>query len=449
LIKKGEKHGLLQDRRNVLSQINKKEMAVALRTFCRCRVKVIVYFLVVLFMLILEYSNAVAQSQMSFTYNSKNYIVAIDCRYIDIVNISTEGITLTVKVKGNYSLDSLCLSGNSNACRLKNDRLTARLVDFEGGAGARYRGEIPLFSGLSDVQSFYMRIPDEKNQLFFECRDSLITDGSNLPCRYFSINIYRNYQDTLLHKDGVHLKPKVFVKHVDSFLTEHPVIKSALFASNFVETHGAYNLFYSLNPTVKTDSAAYKLGVKFPVLPSFKKAKRRFSRLYKRYGDKEGPFTFASNLLEKEENITAIETPVNRSPENSWGRLRNALCMSNNSVGGFTPRNYSFTENEKFVFVIFKIGNDGVPQFLKNRYVVYYSPNNSPRELNTAANATYGFALMQAIIYNIKIYDQVSMRFVRASDVTIDPLLYFKRHQVYEEKGGGKWWNIAIQVFDK
>ncbi len=425
-------------------------MIFALRTFYKCRVKVIIYFLVVLFRLLLEYSNAIAQSQMSFTCNSKNYIVAIDCRYIDIVNISIEGVTLTIKVKGNYSLDSLCLSGNSNACRLKNDRLTARLVDFEGGTGARYRGEIPIFSGLSDVQSFYMRIPDEKNQLFIECRDSLITDGSNLLCKYFSINIYRNYQDTLLHKDGVHLKPKVFVKHVDSFLMEHPVIKSALFASNFVETHGAYNLFYILNPAVQTDSTGlYKLGVKFPILPSFKKAKRRFSRLYKRYGDKEGPFTFASNLLENDENIAAFETPANRWPENALGRFRNAFCMSDNSVGGFTSRHYSFTENEKFVFVIFKIGNDGLPQFLKNRYVVYYSPNNSPRELNMAANATYGFAIMQAIIYNIKIYDQVSMRFVRASDVTIDPLLYFKRRQVYEEKGGGRWWKIAIQVFDK
>jgi hypothetical protein len=193
-----------------------------------------------------------------------------------------------------------------------------------------------------------------------------------------------------------------------------------------------------MNPGLRNkDNVPSNYSIKYPVLPKFKSFRKAFNKRYKKDKKRNGPYiyTFKNENNDKEEMVFVNSNRRSIfNSEVSSGEAR----MNNN--------NY-YAKTKKFVFVFFKLDATNHIQYQLYKYkVVYYSEDqkNNPDEYNQSGDATYGYALLTAHIYDVEVYDQTNNnKKVNISDDTVDPNEIIQRFDLYK-----KWNKILIQVYD-
>lgn len=224
-----------------------------------------------------------------------------------------------------------------------------------------------------------------------------------------------------------------------TIVNKDTLIHSKMMALGYVPTQGAKTLFYAMNPGLRDkNEVPSNYLIKYPVLPKFKSFRKAFNKRYKKDKKRKGPYiyTFKNTNNDKEEMVFV----------NS-----NRRSIFNNEVspgeGGVNYGRYYVAKTKKFVFVFFKLDAANHIQYQLYKYkVVYYSEDqkNNPGEYNQSGDATYGYALLTAHIYDVEVYDQTNgNKKVGISDDSIDPNEIIQRHDLYK-----KWNKILIQVYD-
>jgi hypothetical protein len=223
-------------------------------------------------------------------------------------------------------------------------------------------------------------------------------------------------------------------------VSKHQFLQQKFTTSKILATKGAYNLFYALNPELKEKTEVpsnYKIV--YPTLPKFRPVKKRFNKRFKKDKKRDEPFIYTTkgeghNYFQE----VALGGMTNKSFYKPSGSF---LADETNGQAYFAGK------IKKFVFVIFKIGANGNPEILENRYkVVYYTDNVKGDEslYNKIGNATYGYAPMKASIYNVEIYDQSQQgKRVSISDDQVDPQIFFMKNDLFNS-----WIKIPIQVYE-
>ena len=216
-------------------------------------------------------------------------------------------------------------------------------------------------------------------------------------------------------------------------------IRTKMISAGYVPTRGAINLFYALNPDLKGKTVILaNYTIKYPVLPKFKKFRKAFKRQYKK-DKKHGPpyiYTFY-NPGADDKGLTYVHS------QNTWLSGQDIVQTQSNNNPPFNGQYYAQTK--KFVFVFFKMDGSKVDYQLYKYRVVYYSEDekNNPEEYSKSKDATYGYALLSAHIYDVEVYDQATNKPVHLSDDTIDPNEIIQHADLYK-----KWHQILIQVYD-
>ena len=224
-----------------------------------------------------------------------------------------------------------------------------------------------------------------------------------------------------------------------TIVNKDTLIHTKMIALGYVPTQGAKNLFYAMNPGLRDkNEIPSNYLIKYPVLPKFKSFRKAFNKRYKKDKKRNGPYiyTFKNSNDDKEEMV--FVTGGRRS-------------IFNNEVSpgeGNGSVNYSSSysaKTKKFVFVFYKVDATNHIQYQLYKYkVVYYSEDqkNNPGEYNQSGDATYGYALLTAHIYDVEAYDQTNNnKRASISDDSIDPNEIIQRHDLYK-----KWNKILIQV---
>lgn len=202
---------------------------------------------------------------------------------------------------------------------------------------------------------------------------------------------------------------------------------------------GAENLFYAMNPELRgKEGVPANYNVKYPVLPKFKTFRKTFNKRYKKDKNRPGPYIYAFKGGDKESEALSV-TSVNSGIFTNEADLLLAGAASEHNRGLF------FGKTKKFVFVFFKLTNNQVQFELYKYRVVYYAQDQKGNtgEYNKSGDATYGYALLSAHIYDVEVYNQSNGSPVRISDDTVDPNEIIQRFDLYK-----KWNKILIQVYD-
>ena len=233
------------------------------------------------------------------------------------------------------------------------------------------------------------------------------------------------------------------------------VIEKKFSALEILPTNGAYELFYLLNPALRSNELIPENRViVYPKFPDFDSHRKGFNRQFKKDKRKGEPFISQINFLDPEAGghtatlnkdlITGWQPVASALPERSGYSFEEPVIF-NGAVAG---------KPKKFVFVMWKKGRDGKPitegPEVAGKYkVLYYLGRHrgDTTAYNKSSNATYGYAPMNDAKYYIEVYDQDTGKRVRVSDDEIDAHKYFEQQDLFVMLNI-VYMKIVIQVFE-
>lgn len=253
--------------------------------------------------------------------------------------------------------------------------------------------------------------------------------------------------------------------HIDT-LPPEKVIEKRFNALDILPTAGAYELFFALNPELKSKKQIPdNYEIKYPKFPSFSESRQIFNQRFKKDKRKGEPFIskkvfsdpgvdFVQSGIEKKLffNFNIYGSVSGFQETNEFMQYNNQkLLLYPDGINGYFSQ---YDKPKKFVFVMWKYAMDGKPVTdgvdVRNRYLVkYYTGRNRDDTLahNKSSNATYGYAPMLDAKYFIEVYDQETGKRVRVSDNEIDPHSYFERKDIWVAFNIA-YSKILIRVYD-
>ena len=232
------------------------------------------------------------------------------------------------------------------------------------------------------------------------------------------------------------LSPSQSVKEI---VNTDTLIRNKMITVGYVPTQGAWNLFYAMNPSLKgKDQIPSNYSIRYPVLPKFRAFRKTFNKRYKKDKKRNGPYIYTFKNSNDKEDMSFVAHGKNI--------FENQVYATAENKGAVNSGRFYFAKTKKFVFVFYKIdANNKIQYELKKYRVVYYSEDqkNNPGEYNKSGDATFGYALLSAHIYDVEVYDQANNKRMRLSDDTVDPNEIIQHFDLYK-----KWNKILIQVYD-
>lgn len=234
------------------------------------------------------------------------------------------------------------------------------------------------------------------------------------------------------------------------------VFEKKMDAFNILQTKGAQELFYALNPDLKPGMKIPEdKTINYPKFPSFNESRQQFNKRYKKDKKSNGPYISMESITDPEcrDYQVYIEDKKKFHVNNSQSHF--FLNDVNKQETRNTKQILVDAKPKKFVFVMWKKSDiNGEPVTdgpdVTNRYLVkyYFGRNRGDTTLyNRSSNATYGYAPMLDAIYYVEVYDQETGRRVSVSDDTIDPHSYFLRKDIWISLNI-VYTKILIRVYD-
>lgn len=233
------------------------------------------------------------------------------------------------------------------------------------------------------------------------------------------------------------------------------VIEKKFSALELLPTNGAYELFYLLNPELRSNELIPENKVLvYPKFPDFDSYRKGFNRQFKKDKRKGEPFISQVNFHDPEaggftatvskELLTGWQPVASALPERTAYDFEEPVFL-NGAVAG---------KPKKFVFVMWKKGRDGKPitegPEVASRYKVFYylgRHRGDTTAYNKSSNATYGYAPMHDAKYFIEVYDQDTGKRVKVSDDEIDAHKYFEQQDLFVLLNI-VYMKIVIQVYE-